>query len=207
MTRINTNTKNDDGFTLVELLISISIITVLLSVVLYNYGQFNDNLALSSAGQEMAIAIRQAQTYGINVREISVGTGNFTAAYGVYFNPGSNPSNYYIFADTDGNKAYNAGSGCGTGNTECVEQLTLRNGVKITSICDGTNTCPPPPGGSSVKNMTVTYTRPNPDASINFLNNGGQIKASSPTGKVTLTSPKLKTLTVTIESTGQVSVQ
>ena len=197
--------KSGAGFTFVELLISMAIVTFIMSVVLYNYGVFNDNLALSSAGQEMVIAVRQAQTYGLNVKEVSVGGGHFSSAYGIYFYPSGEPTNYYIFADTNGNQRYDTGTGCGSGNTECIERLTLRNGVIMSGICDINNACPPPGG---VRRMNATYLRPNPDADIRFKTN---INAPSggpqQTGKIILTSPKGKTLIVTIENSGQVSVQ
>src|SRR3989344_223528 len=196
--------KSTTGFTLVELLVSVAIVVLIMSVVLFNYTGFNDNLALASGGQELAIAIRQAQTYGLTVKEVTPGGGRFDSAYGIYFDPSSSPSAYYIFADINSNKTYDAGSGCGSGNTECVGRFDLRNGVKISGICDQ-NACPPE---VSVKMMDITFLRPNPDACIYFTNNGGQIKVGpSLTGKVVLTSPKGKTLTVRIESMGQVLVQ
>ena len=55
--------------------------------------------------------------------------------------------------------------------------------------------------------LNITFKRPNPDANINFTNSGGGIVVSaSPTGKIELVSPKGKTLTITVESTGQVLV-
>ena len=196
--------KNNKGFSLVELLVSIAIITLIISTVLYNYGGFNDRLAISAAAQEIAVAVRQAQTYGLTVKEVIVGGGGFSSAYGVYFDFNSDPTNYYIFADTNSNGKYDVGSGCSSGSTECIEKFILRNGVTITNVCNE-SACPPL---ASVKMMDVTFLRPNPDARIYFTNGGGQIVVGpSLTGKVVLTSKKGNTVTVTIESTGQVSVQ
>ena len=206
--------KYKKGLTLVELLVTIGIATVLLAITLFDYGTFNDKVALSSAGQEMAIAIKQAQIYGLSVKEVGIGTGNFNSAYGIYFNPGCNSGVYYVFADTNSNKKFDVGAGgggCGTPDTagELVEKFTLRNNVTISAICNvqsGTTTCPP---SAAVRSMHVTFLRPNPDALINFANNGGSILfASEFTGKVRLTSPKgLKTQDIVIENTGQISLQ
>ena len=79
------------------------------------------------------------------------------------------------------------------------------NGVTVSGICDINDICPP---NSSVRRMNITFKRPNPDANILFNTNGnGQAGLLQQTGKVKLTSPKGKILTVTITSTGQVSVQ
>lgn len=193
------------GFTIVEMLVSLSIVSMIMSTVLFNYSGFNDSLALNSAGREMAVAIRQAQTYGLTVKETAAGGGQFTAGYGIYFNPTDNPTTYLIFVDTNGNKKYDVGSGCGSGSTECIEGFTLRNGVRITGICDGNDACPPQ---LTVRSLSVSFLRPNPDASILFIDNGGGTAVGpSLTGKVVLTSPKGSTIKVTIESTGQVFVQ
>ncbi len=187
--------KGKKGFSVVEALVSIGIVTLIMSSVLFNYSSFNDNLALSSAGQELAVIVRQAQTYGLTVKEVSSGGGNFNSAYGVYFDK-DDVGNYYLFVDLDGDKKYDSPQ-------ELVEKFTLRNGIKVSNLCDESS-CPPSP---SVRMMDITFLRPNPDASINFTNNGGSIVVGpSLTGKVILISPREKTLTVTVESTGQVLV-
>lgn len=199
-----TKSEKIDGFTLIEVMVSISIVSVIMATVLFNYSGFNNNLTLTSSGQELAIAIREAQVYGLTVREVTPGGGQFSSAYGVHFDPVGDPENYYIFADINGDKRYNSGDGCGSGNTECIERIALRNNVKISNICDGFS-CPPE---ASVTMMDVTFLRPNPDASIYFSNSTGQIKVGpSLTGKIILSSQSGKTLTVTVESTGQVLVQ
>ncbi|MSU45168.1 MAG: type II secretion system protein [Candidatus Zambryskibacteria bacterium] len=198
--------KSNQGFSLPELLVSLSIIAMIMSTVLYNYGGFNDKLALSAGAQEIAIAVRQAQTYGLTVKEVSVTTGSFSSAYGVYFDYVTEPANYYIFADANGNRKYDLGSGCGSGPTltECIEKFTLRNGVRVTSICDTNSVCP----ATNSQKLHITFLRPNPDATIIFANSSNVTQGISPlTGKVRLTSGKGVTLTVTVESTGQVSVQ
>ena len=191
------------GFSLVEALVSIGIVTLIMSSVLFDYSTFNDNLALSSIGQEMSIAMRQAQTYGLTVREAGQTSGRFDSAYGVHFDK-DDPTNYYLFADLDGDRKYDIGAGCGSGptNTECVEKFSLRNGVTVSEICSVTD-CPPP----AARAMDITFLRPNPDAVVKFINNGGQaIGGTYLTGKVRLLSSKGGTLLITIESTGQVLV-
>ena len=197
------------GFTIVELIVSIGIITAITSVVLYNYSSFNDNLALGAAGQEIAIAIREAQTYGISTKEASVGSGQFTYAYGIYFSPGCNPSNYYVFVDKndDGVYAFREGGGsCGTpdSSSESTEKGNLRNNITISQICDINDSCPPSP---SIKNLNITFKRPNPDAIIRFANSGGNPGSAQQKAKIKLLSPRGKILTIVIESSGQIYVQ
>jgi len=206
---ISTLPKNN-AFTLVEVMISVTIVTLIASVVLFNYTKFSDNLALSAAGQEMVINVRQAQTYGLAVKEVTSGGGKFDFAYGIYFNKNTDPKRYYLFVDknngaTPPNQKYDVGSGCGNTPTECVGEFTIRDGVTINTFCDG-SVCPPF-GNASINAMNITFLRPNPDARINFVDSGGTVVGTASQGQIVLTSPKGKNLTITVQNTGQISVQ
>lgn len=188
--------KINKAFSLVELIVSISIISLILSVVLYNYGSFNDKLALSATSQELAVAVRQAQAYGINVKESSVSSGQFNYPYGIYFST-QTPTSYVIYVDVNSNNVYDSGGG------ELVETVSLRNGVTINNICDSGN-CP----ASGVARMSINFLRPNPDARIYFINSSGSV-VSGPIsyGRIQLRSPKGAFSYVIIENTGQIVVQ
>ena len=204
MQKLFHSTRSNRGFSLGEIMVVVAIVSIIATVVIFDYGSFNDNLALSAAGQEMALAIRQAQTNGINVKE-SKTPGSFSSAYGIYFNPTTNPNDYYIFADSNSNLKYDVGNGCGGAVTECVEKVTIRNNIRITGISIVGSTCPV---DNSATSLAISFFRPNPDALINFVNNSGTIVCgSSGNAQVVLTSPKGKVLTIYVERTGQVLAQ
>lgn len=214
----NTMPKLVSGFTLVEMLVSLSIVSLIMLTVLFNYSSFNDRLALSSAAQELAIVIRQAQTYGLTVRETKSTTRVFDKAYGIYFDSrsGSNRyKSYYLFVDLDGDNAYDVGTGnCGEVTTECIEKITMRNEIRVSSISVPSqvpaviNTQTGVSCSTSNQSIsTITFLRPNPDANINFYNSSWVLTTGPCTkGSIVLISPKGKRLTITIENTGQVYV-
>jgi prepilin-type N-terminal cleavage/methylation domain-containing protein len=190
------------GFTLIELMVTMSIVTVIMSVVLFSYSKFIDRLALNSATQEMAIAIRQAQSYGLNVKEAAAGGGQFASAYGIFVDPQNDPTHYTIFVDTFANKTYDAGAGaCGTSTTECVEKVTIRDGVQITKICDAYGSCF---NNSSGKSVSITFLRPNPNADINLTDAAGNIVSGGSESSVAiiLTSPQGNRAILGVESLG-----
>ncbi len=194
------------GFTLVEIMVTVAIVTILISTAILNYFSFNDRLSLSSAGQEMAINIRLTQSYGLNVKETSPGASDFTKAYGIYFDMDTGDNDeYIIFADLNSDKKYDEGSGCGTGGgTECVELVKIDNRVTI-SLVDAIGSCP---SLNAARSLNIIFLRPNPDAEINFLNNGGNsVCYPSPNAVITLTSKGGRVSTLTVEATGQISVQ
>src|SRR3989338_7579467 len=61
------------GFTLVELLVTLSLFVVLTTIVLFSQSKFNGSILLTNLAYDVAITVRQAQTYGVNVRETSSG--------------------------------------------------------------------------------------------------------------------------------------
>src|SRR3989344_3869307 len=73
------------GFTLIELLVVLSIMLVITGVFLVRNQQFNSAILLRSLSYQVALSIRQAQVFGVGVKEDGAGTGNFSARDGVQF--------------------------------------------------------------------------------------------------------------------------
>lgn len=160
--------KKNGGFTLVELLVTIVIFVVLTGVVLFSQTGFNNTVLVNDLAYSVALTVRQAQDYGVNVNESQ--TANIFSSYGVYFNLGGGGSNknYVFFADTDKSGTYNgspsAGSVtyCPSNDTECVQSYAISNGNYVSGICAGSDSghC------ASTNTLTILFTRPNPDAII-----------------------------------------
>ena len=75
------------GFTLVELMISITIILLLTSVVVVRFSSFDSTTLLKSAAYELATTIREAQVYSVSV--LGNDDPTFDLPYGVTFTPGA----------------------------------------------------------------------------------------------------------------------
>ncbi len=193
----------NQGFTATEMIVSVGIITLILGTVIFNYGGFNDRLSLNAAGQEIFEAVREAQIYGASAKQTTTATADFSYAYGIHFDT-ADQTHYYVFSDKNANYKYDVGNGCGGNNTECVESFTLRNNIKITSICDSV-ACPP----SALNTATfldILFLRPSTDALVYFSNNTTTVGPVD-WGKVTLSSPKGQNQKVAVNLTGQVVIQ
>ncbi len=200
------------GFSLVELMISIGIIGVIMSVVIINYSSFTEKLALSAAGQEMALAIRQAQIYGTSVKDSSPGIFNYS--YGVYFflNQPFDPSIYYIFVDKNFNRKYDEGDGCGGIDTECVEKVEMRNGTKVNGFCNSSS-CPSGVN-PSFRGLSITFDRPKTNAIIKTVTSLGVLNPN--TASTSLTASRIQIIPanfvsnsvwLTLDKSGNVLVQ
>lgn len=198
------------GFTLVELLISISIVSVILTVLILNQSTYTDGAALANLADEISLTISQAQTYSIAVREFSTGSNIFSSSYGLAFSLlGSGSDKAYIyFADRDGNSIYSGDWSCPMGglSDECLNRADITRGNYIDSICiiriAGEDVC------DNVSRVDISFLRPNTEAQIFFFDDSGSLITMSDIkgGKITVKSPLGYTRTVSIFNTGQVSV-
>src|SRR3989344_604356 len=97
------------GFTLLELLVTTGIFIIITSVVVAGYPKFRSQISVGKVAREMALATRQAQAFGLAVKEVG---GDAPGAFGVHFNRQS-LNEMIVFADQDGDEIYDPGGGCG----------------------------------------------------------------------------------------------
>ncbi len=178
------------GFTLVELLISISIFTLITTVSVFNYSAFNSSVGLTNLAYEIALSVRQAQFYGITVKQ-STTSGNFDSGYGVHFEKDS--ASYTLFEDRDVDHIYD-------GTSEDLERYTIQKGNRISKLCTHTTVL-----ACDLDSLDLTFVRPNPET---FIARNGLTSSlyTSQKAIVCLASPKGEVRKVVVEATGQISV-
>lgn len=153
------------GFTLIELLVVSMIIILITAFVLFRQEGFNSSTLLRSLSYSIALSVRQAQVYGVSVRESAAGSGVFANGYGVYFgNSGlADTSHYLLFADINGDGQYAAGEelprftiGNGRGTDYLIKTFCAHSIVSGDQCGSGT--------GTTITSLSVYFRRPNPDA-------------------------------------------
>ncbi len=136
-----------------------AIILIITVFIFFQQSKFNSATVLRSLTYSVALSLRQAQVYGVSVRESSPGSGVFGSGYGVYF-PSGVTTQYYIFSDNNSNGQYDSG--------EELPVYTLGSGYTISNICvmlSGTANLQCASGtGTAITKLTVYFRRPNPDA-------------------------------------------
>lgn len=191
------------GFTLTELIVVITIATLITTTLVVQQSGWNDQLVLSTQTYELALMVRQAQIYSLGVRENVTGTGDkFGNGYGLAFDP--DYSRYLFFADRNNNLKYDPG--------ETIETKTLNRGVLIDRFCgvkgNGQEDDRCSPGQGNVAFLQIIFLRPDPKANIVLLNYGGNPATNViPPASVYLRSPRGKYMSVKVESNGQISIQ
>ena len=189
--------RKSGGFSLIELMVTTSIIVIISSIVLFNFPSFASRILLENLTHEIALVVRQAQVYGIGIKQT---TGGLFPAYGAHFDksaaPSEDPQNKKVifFADVNGNYFYD-------GDSEKLETFVIQRGNTISALCYDVQI-----GGScsSANKIDITFKRPEPEAHIRFNGVGSDVSSA----KITVTSPnaEIGERYITVYSSGQIAV-
>jgi prepilin-type N-terminal cleavage/methylation domain-containing protein len=181
------------GFSLIELLVVIGIFIVITSVILANNSKFNSSVLLGNMAYDIALSIREAQVYGLSTQVYS---NQFSVGYGIHFQ-GNNT--YVLFADRNSppNKRYESAT------DGIVQTYTVGRGNVIKNYCgiktDGTKECSD--NAAAITHLDIGFLRPNPDSTIT-----GDSASAYSSGTITVVGQSGETRTISIQSTGQISV-
>lgn len=147
------------GFTVIELMVTMAIFTLITSVVLYQNSGFNSTVLLTDLAYQGALSLRQAQVYGLSSKQL-VGSSGGSLGYGVHFAAGTasldDHIHYTLFADANGNSVYNSG--------ESVTTTTIGQNDHVQKICfyrSGAWDC-----ANNVTETTIIFKRPNTEPFI-----------------------------------------
>jgi prepilin-type N-terminal cleavage/methylation domain-containing protein len=183
-------TKFNTGFTLVELLVTISIFVLLTGIVLFNQTKFNSTILLTNLAYDTGLTIRQAQNYGINIKEFnSTGAldGGKFLPYGVHFEKGA--KSFILFTDIDSvpNGIFDGATTTCHKSEGCVTRYNIKRGNYIKEICSkalGVADVTCSGTADSKDKLDIVFVRPNPDAEIRF--NGSLLTQTSPVATIIL---------------------
>ncbi|MBI2025169.1 type II secretion system protein [Candidatus Kaiserbacteria bacterium] len=210
--------RSRKGFTLVELMVVLTIIVVITMVVLASQSSFNKTLILANTAYDVALTLRSAETYGLGSRAFG---STVNAGYGVHFESGT-PGSFTLFADLypapsissvchptadpsapsalPGNCSYEQGQG------EKVMLYTLGNGIAVSDFCAyalGSWSCASANGGG-LTTLDIIFARPNPEP---FMSVNGSYSSTFPVTDacITLSSPQGGAQYISVGSSGRIT--
>jgi len=192
-TRKKRETVKARAFTLVELLVVTGILTVLTTIVLANHSVFGGAITLQNLAYDIALSVREAQTYGISVSQFN---SQFSAGYGMHFRA-SSPTSFILFSDV----VQSSGKGHYDGSDELARLTDIGRGYRIADLCVVPPTAAIETCGISIIN--ILFERPEPDAQIR--SNG--LSDLNQRARIVVEAPQGDQASIIIEATGQISVQ
>mgnify|MGYP001602117617 CR=1 FL=1 len=181
------------GFSLVELSVSVFIFTLVTGIVLANFPSFSSKIALENLAHEIALAVRQAQVFGIASREFGAGSGIFPG-HGVRFERALDTT-FLLYADTDKNKKY-------TGISELLETFIIRGGNRVSAVCGFLTPASP---CTSLDILDIVFVRPDPEPTLTGKVENAEAAYSYAT--ITIESARGGTQKVVVWSNGQIAIQ
>lgn len=167
----------------------------------FSYTDFNSDILLTNLAYEIALSVRQAQFYGITVKQSSV-AGSFDSGYGVHFE--SNATSYTLFEDGKGGGNLDHEYEVGGGGDEAIETYSIQKGNFISKLCtkgSGSFDC-------TLTSLDLSFVRPNPETYVAFGKNGNPaaLDLDKTVSIICVASPRGAPRKITVESTGQISV-
>ena len=187
------NRRLPSSFTLIEVLVTISIIAILTGIFFVNYRSGQQQFTLQRAANKLAQDIRRTEAMAIESKKCSPppvscpsGGGVPAGGYGFYVDKSSWPDRYFIYADNSAiSQCYNLG--------EAIETIYLEKGVIIKDLN---------PGNPS---FSVNFLPPDP--TINFkYQDCTDIIQNSVIITIALETDNSKTKTITVNKAGLVEI-
>ena len=229
--------SNYSGFTLVEMLVTIAIFIFMTALLVAKYGSFNDTTLLTSMAYDVALTLRDAQSYGLNVQgyQSSSGLGiqSFNYPYGIHFNATSpNNTKMTLFADSYSyfvasqgfNEPFGVPDGiCTEGGfgrdmvQTCQKSIGAALGDLIINVYTLTNgghvssLCVGSGQGSlcsSVQVLDITFKRPDPYAIISVMDPSTHVTTTYPYAEIQVeNAANTSTRTIVVRGTGEIEVK
>jgi prepilin-type N-terminal cleavage/methylation domain-containing protein len=181
------------GFTLPEVLVTIGIMGLISTVVLMQYTRFDSRLLMQNNAYEIALAIRQAQTFATSVR----GEGEvFTYGYGVSFGTTTATNRTLsLYRNTGGDQLVPRYS---ASQDQLIGTVTIGRGNYISDICIE--------GVCGKTAASITFNRPDTDALIVDHYAATAVRSNIEIHLASIKDPSA-TRVITVYNTGQINVE
>jgi prepilin-type N-terminal cleavage/methylation domain-containing protein len=179
------------GMTYVELIVVLSIFSIMTSIVLFNYNGFQAKVDIKVLANDIASKIIEAQKSALAGQLTTGSPVNWQPAYGVYFDT-SSPKQFIYFADFNSPiNGYNAGEALSTIN------ITKNDSISRIDSYIGTTL------NQQITNpLSITFRRP--DSSAVFTSSG--LSSGFEYIQITIASPLSITSNIKIYPSGRIQI-
>ncbi|MFZ2149821.1 MAG: type II secretion system protein [Minisyncoccia bacterium] len=194
--------KKNKGMTYVEIIVVLSIFSVVSTVAMFNYGDFQARVDVNNLANDIALKIVEAQKSSLSgFIPPSGAPATWKPAYGVYFdiNPASLNKSFIYFADLD-NQNFFEGTDC---TSECLSKvsITKNNFIKGLAVHFQDNT------STALEDLTISFSRIGSAATLaSGLLSGGTKYNNADYVQITVESPKGVQALIKVYRSGRVEV-
>ncbi|PIR68706.1 hypothetical protein COX93_02865 [Candidatus Nomurabacteria bacterium CG_4_10_14_0_2_um_filter_30_12] len=157
------------GMTYVELIVVLSIFSVMTSIVLFNYNGFQSKIDIRVLANDIALKIVEAQKAAVSGKlpplalQSYINKVTWKPSYGVSFYPDS-PEHFFYFTDLNNSNFFN-GLNC---NGECLNNIVITKGNTFKIYNCVTEACLDSDSILISTPLSITFKRPNSGAVFSF---------------------------------------
>lgn len=194
--------SSSKGFTLVELLISISIIGIVTSMVLVKYNSFDSTVLLKSVAYEIGITLREVQIKALSHSRNGTTVESFNYPYGVTFSPLSKTYAIFRYATTS-TRIPRFVDATYPSYPESIQTFTIDRSIQVQDVCvtiSGVEDCTTP------TRLDISFRRPEFTSLFYVEGFGVQPAVESAKIKVNSTSGGAGVFWIVVNLFGQISV-
>jgi prepilin-type N-terminal cleavage/methylation domain-containing protein len=198
------------AFTLIELLVVIAIFTIITSIAIFDQGKLNSQVLLTNLTYDTALSIREAQSYGVGVRQADPNnlSGNFQSGVGVFFD--TNPSgidlsdNQSVIIFNNPNSTIDNPDVTFSSESNRLREYHFQNqrGNYIYAICQNPSDCL---GQTTHPRLRIMFFRPNPEP-VFYLNDDPD-PTTGPFYIVLRSADASLCSVIVVNSSGQVNIE
>jgi len=187
--------------TYVELIIVLSIFSIISSTVIFNYGDFQAKVDIKNLASDIALQVVGAQKSALSgllppAAQQALEVPNWKPAYGVYFEMSDN-KNFLYFTDLDQNNNF-TDIAC-SGGDECLNKISITKNDFISNL----DVFYQDSSTASLNDLMITFTRPNSTPVIaSSVGLGPNISYV----QVTISSPKNITGVIKLYQSGRIQI-
>lgn len=192
--------NGNKGMSYVELIVVLSIFSVISAVAIFNYGDFQSKVDVKNLSSEIALRIVGAQRDALSGKLPPNGAPlNWRPAYGVHFAPNKDTKSFFYFADlSNDDPPQFEGVDC---HGECLDKILINKGETI-PLTDGLTIFDGAGNPTVVSDLTITFTRP--DSSAVMVSGGNVLDVSH--AEIKIVSPRGKAGFIKVYPSGRIQV-
>ena len=210
------------GFTIVELVVSISIVTMITTFVFVRYTVFDSTVLLKGVAYDIALLLRESQIKSISAQRSVGGNASFDFPFGITFKPNSKLYTVFQYASgsplslprydrdeaiPDEDADPDPGAVNGTDYASVVQANVIGRTMLVSDICvseGNTETC----SSGGLQRLDVSFRRPEYRAIFFGKTASGQLSSTVTSARIKVGTPSgANSFIVEISGFGQISVR
>lgn len=198
--------SRNKGLTYIEVIVVLSIFSILTSVTLFRYKDFEAKIDIRNLSNDIAIKLVQAQKYSVGgIFPPQTVSATWKPTYGIYFDVSNATNNrsFVYFTDLNQDSLYSSSFTCSPplGISECIEKMNITKSNYVSRIEVFYTDATPPT--LIPTNLALTFVRPN---SVPTIRSSTLLGPNISHAVITVSSPSGIVADIKVYNSGRIQI-